>query len=85
MSNALKLSVPDGILLLPTTSGSSISPSRTCSALQGAGPDVQWLGPRWLKMEINHYDFRTGGSYSYIHTGPDGVAYEFSGVFLHRP
>ena len=32
-------------------------------------------------MDIDHYDFRTGGSYSYLHTGPEGVAYEFSGVF----
>ena len=32
-------------------------------------------------MDIDHYDFRTGGSYRYTHTGPDGAAYRFSGVF----
>ncbi|MFP5311438.1 MAG: SRPBCC family protein, partial [Actinomycetes bacterium] len=46
-------------------------------------PDLitQWLGPRGMKMEMDHYDFRTGGSYRYIHTGPEGVPYEFRGVF----
>ena len=34
-----------------------------------------------MKMDIDHYDFRTGGSYSYLHTGPDGAAYEFKGIF----
>ncbi|MGN6795179.1 MAG: SRPBCC family protein [Streptosporangiaceae bacterium] len=28
---------------------------------------TQWLGPRSLKMRIDHYDCRTGGSYRYLH------------------
>ena len=32
-------------------------------------------------MDIDHYDFRTGGSYRYTHTAPDGSAYGFTGVF----
>jgi uncharacterized protein YndB with AHSA1/START domain len=27
---------------------------------------AQWLGPRSLEMEIDHYDCRTGGSYRYL-------------------
>ena len=34
-----------------------------------------------LTMAVDHYDFRTGGSYRYTHTAPDGSAYGFSGVF----
>ena len=34
-----------------------------------------------MKVEIEHYDFRTGGSYLYHHTGPDGASYAFSGIF----
>ncbi|MHA7277284.1 SRPBCC family protein [Arthrobacter sp. Hz1] len=41
----------------------------------------QWLGPRRNTIEVDHYDFRTGGSYQYRHTGPDGATYTFSGVF----
>ncbi|HEX5512022.1 MAG TPA: SRPBCC family protein [Actinomycetales bacterium] len=41
---------------------------------------VQWLGPRGLEMEIDHYDCRTGGSYRYIHRRGD-EEYGFHGSF----
>ena len=41
---------------------------------------VQWLGPRGLEMEIDHYDCRTGGSYRYLHKR-DGEEYGFNGCF----
>ncbi len=48
-----------------------------------AEPDllVQWLGPRGYEMKIDHFEFRTGGGYRYIHTGDDGQEYAFNGVF----
>ena len=42
---------------------------------------TQWLGPRGYEMKIDHYDFRTGGGYRYIHTDQNGEAYAFNGVF----
>jgi uncharacterized protein YndB with AHSA1/START domain len=41
---------------------------------------VRWLGPRELKMHIDKYDCRSGGSYRYIHTDPAGNDYGFHGV-----
>ncbi len=41
---------------------------------------AQWLGPRRLAMEIDHYDIRRGGSYSYRHVDEDGTAYGFWGA-----
>jgi len=41
---------------------------------------VQWMGPRNLTMEIDHYDCRTGGSYRYIHRRGD-EEYAFRGCF----
>jgi uncharacterized protein YndB with AHSA1/START domain len=41
---------------------------------------VQWLGPRGLKMTIDHYDCRTGGSYRYLHRRGD-EEYGFHGSF----
>lgn len=41
---------------------------------------VRWLGPRGLKMQLDHYDARTGGSYRYIHSDDDGE-YVFFGSF----
>ncbi len=47
-----------------------------------ADPDllVQWLGPRGMEMKIDHYDFRTAGSYRYLHIEGD-EEYGFRGSF----
>ena len=41
----------------------------------------QWLGPSRNEMDIERWDFRTGGGYRYVHRGPDGGEYWFNGVF----
>lgn len=41
---------------------------------------VQWLGPRDLAMQIDHWDCRTGGSYRYLHSGED-QDFAFRGCF----
>lgn len=41
---------------------------------------AQWLGPRDLQMDVEHYDCRTGGSYRYIHSRGD-EQYAFRGTF----
>jgi uncharacterized protein YndB with AHSA1/START domain len=43
----------------------------------------QWLGPARNTMEVERWDFRTGGGYRYLHRGPDGAEYWFNGVY-HR-
>jgi uncharacterized protein YndB with AHSA1/START domain len=40
----------------------------------------QWLGPRSLTMQIDHYDCRTGGAYRYLHRRGD-EEYGFYGSF----
>lgn len=46
-------------------------------------PDLvkQWLGPSRNVMEVERWDFTTGGGYRYVHKGPDGDDYWFNGVF----
>ena len=41
---------------------------------------VQWLGPKSVTMEVNHFDCRTGGSWRYLHRDGDGE-YGFHGCF----
>jgi len=41
---------------------------------------AQWLGPRELKIRIEKFEPRSGGSYRYIHTDPRGNEYGFHGV-----
>lgn len=81
MTNALELNVPEGQPFINFSRELDYPVPQVFRAY--ADPDllVHWLGPRGMKMEIDHYDYRTGGSYRYIHTGPDGVPYAFSGIF----
>ena len=41
---------------------------------------VQWLGPRRLTTEIDHFDCRTGGSYRYVQSGGHGFHGSFHEV-----
>jgi uncharacterized protein YndB with AHSA1/START domain len=41
---------------------------------------VQWLGPRDLKMKLDKFEPKSGGSYRYIHIDPAGNEYGFHGV-----
>lgn len=81
MTNALELNVPEGVPFINFSREIDYPVAQVFTAYSDPDLLVQWLGPRGMKMDIDHYDFRSGGSYRYIHTGPDGVPYEFSGIF----
>ncbi len=42
---------------------------------------VQWLGPRDLKMRLDKFEPKSGGTYRYIHTDKDGNEFAFNGVY----
>lgn len=42
---------------------------------------VRWNGPNDMTARVDHFDARTGGSYRYVHTAPDGTEYAFRGSF----
>jgi uncharacterized protein YndB with AHSA1/START domain len=46
---------------------------------------AQWLGPAKYKMTVERLDVRDGGTWRYIHSGPDGAEYGFHGVFHGNP
>ncbi|QNE13673.1 SRPBCC family protein [Pseudarthrobacter sp. NBSH8] len=81
MSNPLNLTIPEGLPFIDFDREFDYPVADVFLAHKDPDLIVQWLGPRGMKMEINHFDFRAGGSYSYLHTGPDCVAYEFSGIY----
>src|SRR5271170_6046806 len=43
---------------------------------------AQWYGPRGFTLTTHHMDARTGGSWSYIMHGPDGVDHHGKTKFL---
>ena len=81
MSNPLKLSVPADAPFIDYEREFDFPVEAVFEAHKDPALIIQWLGPRAMKGEVDHYDFRSGGSYRYTHTGPDGDSYSFSGVF----
>ncbi|MEX0616257.1 MAG: SRPBCC family protein [Candidatus Woykebacteria bacterium] len=41
---------------------------------------VQWLGPKGYKMHLEKFEPRSGGSWRYIQTDPEGNKWAFHGV-----
>jgi uncharacterized protein YndB with AHSA1/START domain len=46
---------------------------------------VQWLGPRRMRMTLERFEPRDGGTWHYTHHDADGSAYGFHGVFHGTP
>ena len=80
MSNALNLSVPEGKPFIDFTREFDFPLEAVFEAHRDPALVAQWLGPNHMKMEVDHYDFHTGGSYKYTHSDESGT-YGFTGVF----
>jgi uncharacterized protein YndB with AHSA1/START domain len=80
MTNALHLVAPVDTLAMEFTR--EFAAPRDALFRAHAEPDLvkQWLGPHGLEMTIEHWDFRTGGGYRYVHSSEEG-AFTFNGVF----
>lgn len=83
MTHALTINAPVDTLAMDYTREFDAPVAAVFRAHAEADLVKQWLGPRSLTMEIDRWDFRTGGGYRYVHRGPDGDEYWFNGVF-HR-
>ena len=81
MTTALSIQVPVDTLAIEFTREFDAPAAAVFRA--HADPELvkQWLGPSRNEMDIERWDFRTGGGYRYVHRGPDGGEYWFNGVF----
>ncbi|WP_168626771.1 SRPBCC family protein [Cryobacterium sp. BB307] len=80
MSNALKLDVPEGVPFIDFEREFDAPVEAVFRAHSDPELIKQWLGPRGYEMTVERFDFRTGGSYRYIHKA-NGEEYVFNGVF----
>lgn len=81
MSNALKFTVPDGVPFIDFEREFDLPAAEVFRAHKEPGLVGQWLGPHGTNVAIDHYDFRSGGSYLYTHEGADGVTQTANGMF----
>lgn len=79
MSNALTVTTPEGLPFIDFTREFDFPVDQVFAAYSDADRVSQWLGPRGLTMKVDHYDFRTGGSYAYTHIDSSGEEYRFRG------
>jgi len=78
--NALTIVAPDGELWFDTIREFDAPVAAVFDAHRDPEKIRQWLGPDGYEMEIDRYDFTSGGGYRYVHR-KDGEEYAFHGVF----
>jgi uncharacterized protein YndB with AHSA1/START domain len=80
MTNPLKVEAPAGVPFIDWVREFDAPVEAVFRAHKEPDMIKQWLGPRRYEMDIESYDFRTGGRYRYLHRA-DGEEYAFNGVF----
>ena len=81
MTNALTLSVPEGEPFIDFMREFDAPVGAVFRAHSDPALVAQWLGPNGYEMDVEVYDFRTGGRYRYTHRNPRGDEFHFNGVF----
>lgn len=81
MTNSVVITAPEGVPFIDIVREFDAPVAALFRA--HAEPDLvrQWLGPDGYEMEIEQWDFATGGRYRYIHKDGRGGTYAFNGVF----
>ncbi|WP_072803994.1 SRPBCC family protein [Rhodococcoides yunnanense] len=81
MSNSVTITVPEGVPFITISREFDAPVEAVFRAHKEPELIKQWLGPNGYDMEIERYDFSTGGGYRYVHTNPEGSQFAFNGVF----
>jgi uncharacterized protein YndB with AHSA1/START domain len=81
MTNPVTITAPEGVPFIDIEREFDAPVAAVFRA--HAEPDLikQWLGPNGYEMDIEHYDFTSGGGYRYVHRNPEGQEFAFNGVF----
>jgi uncharacterized protein YndB with AHSA1/START domain len=81
MSNPVTIDAPAGVPYIDITREFDAPVEALFRAHSDPELFAQWVGPAGYEMELDEFDFRSGGHYRYVHRSPDGGEYAFRGVF----
>lgn len=79
-TNVLHLDVPAGVPWIDFTRDIDAPVAAVFEAHRDPDKVRQWLGPHGYEMDVDHWDFTTGGGYAYAHVTDHGT-FGFRGVF----
>jgi uncharacterized protein YndB with AHSA1/START domain len=79
--NALHLDIPAGVPWIDFTREFDAPVAAVFAAHREPALVAQWLGPNGYAMEIERWDFVSGGGYRYVHRNPAGDEFAFHGTF----
>lgn len=81
MSNPVTITAPDGLPYVDIEREFDFPVEKVFLAHKDPALLTQWSGPRGYEMDIQEYDFSTGGGYHFVHRDAQGAEYAFRGVF----
>src|ERR1700712_4474994 len=81
MSNDVTITAPEGLPFIDIEREFDHPGELVFRAYQDPELVRRWNGPRGYEVDIERYDFTTGGGYRFVHRAPDGNEYAFNGVF----
>jgi uncharacterized protein YndB with AHSA1/START domain len=80
-TNPVTITAPEGVPFIDITREFDAPVSAVFAAHSNPELVKQWLGPNGYEMDIEEYNFVSGGRYKYIHRNPEGDEFVFNGVF----
>lgn len=81
MTNPVTITAPEGLPFIDVERDFDAPVRAVFEAHRDPDLVKRWLGPNGYEMDIDHYAFRTGGGYRYLHRNPAGEEFRFNGVF----
>ena len=81
MTNPLNVNVPEGLPFIEFDREFDAPVEAVFRAHKEPDLVKQWLGPAGYDMDIDSYDFRTGGRFRFVQRNNEGEEYAFNGVY----
>ncbi len=81
MSNPVTITAPEGLPFIDITREFDAPVAAVFEAYRDPELFARWVGPRDLGIQLEHYDFSTGGGYRFLNTDAQGNEFAFNGVF----
>ncbi len=81
MTNPVTITAPQGLPFIDITREFDAPVGAVFDAYRDPELFARWIGPRDLDIQLEHYDFSTGGGYRFLNTDDQGNTYGFNGVF----